>query len=222
MGLRFIWIAYLKRRTSHFTRLHVMSGLSCSVCVASRTPSQPQPQPSVVLDGVTGHSRSLRNCQSFGLAQITPGPSKGGRPSKPASSGLSTGRPAFRLRIIMESTSNHSPHGPGPKNTGQSRFAQGHPARLCPSAHPPGLWLPHLQWPARIPCPLSPHFMSPVFGAGSSPKNLTGTPPLLRFRFARRRSPRGIPVGGMFCERASKQQPEGRKDHEKRSARESL
>jgi hypothetical protein len=34
-------------------------------------------QPSVVLDGVTGHSRSLRNCQGFGSAQITPEPLKG-------------------------------------------------------------------------------------------------------------------------------------------------
>ena len=35
-------------------------------------------QPSVVLDGVTGHSRSLRNCQGFGLALNHPRPLQGG------------------------------------------------------------------------------------------------------------------------------------------------
>ena len=127
---------------------------------------------------------------------------------------------------------NFFPHGAGPKNTEQSRFAQGHPARSCPTARPPGLgsptgndrpafrvWFaPRIQlsalrarfqqsflghpWPTshRTSCRRS---LVPVV----PPKIMRESLPVLRFRFARLRSPRGNPVGEMFCHRQTNNKP---------------
>jgi hypothetical protein len=204
VGLRFIWIAYVKRRTSHLTPCASCRDCPAAVVSCRGLRHNRSQQPSVVLNGVTGHSRSLRNCQGFGSAQITLEPLKG-PPIETRIERLVDGKTAldgFALIWILFLTSPPRCHK---KFTGQSRFAQWHPARSCPCpcftgrARPPGLWFPHQAMGHLHSVSALPHSMSCPFEACGPPKNPAGTllccASVSQEPFATGHSP----WGGMFC-----------------------